>query len=64
MLIGRMHPVGPLLLALAAGLLARPAEAQVMPDGPTLTAADLRSAQDLSGDWTWSIDPYRDGQAG
>ncbi len=64
MLIGRMHPVGSLLLALAAVLLARPAEAQVMPDGPTLAAADLRSAQDLSGDWTWSIDPYRDGQAG
>ncbi|MEO5705754.1 MAG: glycoside hydrolase family 2 TIM barrel-domain containing protein [Alteraurantiacibacter sp.] len=38
--------------------------AQVMPDGPVLAAADLRDAQDLSGEWTYSIDPYRDGMAG
>ncbi len=38
--------------------------AQVLPSGPVLAAADLRPAQDLSGEWTWSIDPYRDGMAG
>ncbi|PTT06060.1 glycoside hydrolase family 2 protein [Caulobacter sp. HMWF025] len=31
---------------------------------PTLTRADLRAGQDLSGRWTYSIDPYRDGLAG
>ena len=41
-----------------------PAQAQVRPDGPVLAAADLREAQDLSGPWTWSVDPYRDGMAG
>lgn len=40
------------------------AQAQVLPDGPVLAAADLREGQDLSGEWTYSIDPYRDGQAG
>lgn len=30
----------------------------------TLTAVDLRPHQDLSGAWTWSIDPYRDGLFG
>lgn len=38
--------------------------AQVLPDGPVLAAADLRAAQDLSGEWTYSIDPFRDGMAG
>jgi beta-glucuronidase len=32
--------------------------------GAVLTAADLRPHQDLSGRWTYSIDPYRDGEAG
>ncbi|MFA7587095.1 MAG: glycoside hydrolase family 2 TIM barrel-domain containing protein, partial [Novosphingobium sp.] len=63
MLIGKMRLVR-LLLALATTLLVSPAFAQVMPDGPVLSAADLRASQDLSGQWTWSIDPYRDGQAG
>lgn len=63
MLIGKMRLVR-LLLALAATLLVSPAFAQVMPNGPVLSAADLRASQDLSGQWTWSIDPYRDGQAG
>ncbi|MDZ4139036.1 MAG: glycoside hydrolase family 2 TIM barrel-domain containing protein [Erythrobacter sp.] len=46
------------------GLLSLPAAAQVMPEGPVLAAADLRGGQDLSGQWNWSIDPYRDGLAG
>jgi beta-glucuronidase len=29
-----------------------------------LTAADLRPHQDLGGRWTYSVDPYRDGEAG
>jgi beta-glucuronidase len=45
-------------------LPAAPAAAQLMPDGPVIAAADLREGQDLSGEWTWSIDPYRDGLAG
>ncbi len=40
------------------------AQAQVLPDGPVLAAADMRGGQDLSGEWTYSIDPYRDGMAG
>lgn len=31
---------------------------------PTLTRADLREGQDLSGTWRYSVDPYRDGLAG
>lgn len=31
---------------------------------PLLTAADLRPHTDLSGVWTYSVDPYRDGEAG
>jgi beta-glucuronidase len=31
---------------------------------PTLTRADNREGQDLSGTWHYSVDPYRDGQAG
>ncbi|MXO57988.1 beta-glucuronidase [Altererythrobacter salegens] len=49
------------ILALAA---AGPLAAQVLPDGPVLAAADLRPEQSLDGEWTWSIDPYRDGAAG
>ncbi|TIX49855.1 beta-glucuronidase [Alteraurantiacibacter aquimixticola] len=40
------------------------AGAQVLPDGPLLASADMREGQDLSGEWTYSIDPYRDGMAG
>ncbi len=32
--------------------------------GPTLTRADRREGQDLSGTWNYSIDPYRDGISG
>jgi beta-glucuronidase len=46
------------------GLLSFPVAGQVMPEGPILAAADLRGGQDLSGQWNWSIDPYRDGLAG
>ena len=38
--------------------------AQLLPTGPVLASADMRPAQELSGEWTYSIDPYRDGQAG
>lgn len=31
---------------------------------PTLTRADNREGQDLSGTWRYSVDPYRDGLAG
>jgi len=31
---------------------------------PTLTRADNRDGQDLSGTWRYSVDPYRDGLAG
>lgn len=31
---------------------------------PLLTAADLRPHTELSGTWTYSVDPYRDGEAG
>jgi len=31
---------------------------------PLLVAADLRDGLDLSGQWNWSIDPYRSGIAG
>jgi beta-glucuronidase len=50
---------GWLLLALAA-----PLAAQVSPAGPVLAAADLREGQSLDGEWTYSIDPYRDGAGG
>lgn len=32
--------------------------------GPVLTRADLRDGQSLTGAWTYSIDPYRDGLLG
>jgi len=51
-------------LALVLLLPAAPALAQLLPEGPVLAAADLRDGQDLSGEWTYSIDPYRDGAAG
>jgi beta-glucuronidase len=56
-----------LMLVFAGWLLllaAPPLAAQVVPDGPILAAADLRPAQSLDGEWTYSIDPYRDGAAG
>lgn len=31
---------------------------------PLLVSADMREGVDLSGEWTWSIDPYRAGVAG
>jgi len=40
------------------------ASAQVVPDGPILASADLREGTSLDGEWTYSIDPYRDGVAG
>jgi beta-glucuronidase len=40
-------------------VLAAPATA-----APVLVAGDIRPAQDLTGPWRWSADPYRDGVAG
>ena len=63
--LGRIaHPLALLFILVAALLGPRPVGAQVLPSGPVLAAADLREGQDLSGPWNWSIDPYRDGQAG
>ena len=45
-------------------LVAAPLAAQVLPAGPILAAADLREGQSLDGEWTYSIDPYREGAAG
>jgi beta-glucuronidase len=53
-----------LIAALLLGILAQPLAAQVVPEGPVLAAADLREGQSLDGEWTWSVDPFRDGQAG
>jgi beta-glucuronidase len=53
-----------LLAALLALLVAAPLAAQVLPEGPVLAAADLREGQSLDGEWTYSIDPFRDGAAG
>lgn len=52
------------LAALLALVLTQPLAAQLMPEGPILAAADLREGQSLDGEWTYSIDPYRDGAAG
>ena len=48
-------------LALPAAAIAQ--DAPLLPH-PMLTSADMRESLDLSGPWTWSIDPYRDGLAG
>jgi beta-glucuronidase len=53
-----------LIAALLIGILAQPLAAQVLPEGPVLAAADLRAGQSLDGEWTYSVDPFRDGQAG
>jgi beta-glucuronidase len=45
-------------------ILAQPLTAQVLPEGPVLAAGDLREGQSLDGEWTYSVDPYRDGAAG
>jgi beta-glucuronidase len=52
------------LAAVAALLFGAPLAAQVLPAGPILAAADLRVGQSLDGEWTYSIDPYREGAAG
>ena len=54
------------LAALAAFAFAGAAAAQDAPrlPHPLLVSADMRDSLDLSGPWTWSIDPYRDGLSG
>jgi beta-glucuronidase len=44
--------------------LAIPALAQTRDQGVTLSASHNRAGQDLSGEWAYSIDYYRDGQFG
>lgn len=56
-------------LAISAPAAAQPAPAQPLPlatiaNSPRLAAADLRPGVDLSGEWHYSIDPYRAGLAG
>jgi beta-glucuronidase len=48
--------------AACALILAAPLAAEA--SSPTLTRADNRDGQDLSGTWHYSVDPYRDGLAG
>ena len=52
------------ILVLLVLFVAPPVAAQVIPEGPVLAAADLREGQSLDGEWTYSVDPYRDGAAG
>jgi beta-glucuronidase len=54
------------LFGLALFLIPTLAGAQSAPllPHPILADADMREALDLSGPWTWSVDPYRDGLAG
>ncbi|WP_369062221.1 glycoside hydrolase family 2 TIM barrel-domain containing protein [Caulobacter sp. 73W] len=52
------------ILAAAAFGLALLGAAGAKAAGPVLTRADLRDGQSLSGAWTYSIDPYRDGLLG
>ena len=47
--------------AFALSLMAPPSASA---SSPTLTRADNRDGQDLSGTWRYSVDPYRDGLAG
>jgi beta-glucuronidase len=51
------------LAALAFSGAALAQDAPLLPH-PILTSADMRQSLDLSGPWTWSIDPYRDGLGG
>src|SRR5437868_6835473 len=60
--IGRLAAMV-LALVLASPATAQSAQAPLLPH-PILAAADMRDTLDLSGPWTWSIDPYRDGLAG
>lgn len=52
------------LLLHGGALAAQVVPAPVTVGGPVLAAADLREGQDLSGEWTYSIDPYREGVTG
>ncbi len=58
-----------LAVALVAGTAAAEPPSATLPlatvaSEPLLVAADLRDGTDLSGAWTYSIDPYRSGIAG
>src|SRR3954464_14432204 len=61
--IGRIAASILLALLLVSPAAAQPGPAPLLPP-PILAAADMREALDLSGPWTWSIDPYRDGLGG
>ncbi|MBV9884432.1 MAG: beta-glucuronidase, partial [Sphingomonadaceae bacterium] len=51
------------LFALALPAAAFAQDGPLLPH-PILVSADMREALDLSGPWTWSVDPYRDGLYG
>jgi beta-glucuronidase len=53
-----------LIATLITVVVAPPIAAQVLPEGPVLAAADLRDGRSLDGEWTYSVDPFRDGMAG
>jgi beta-glucuronidase len=55
-----------LIAAIAASLIASPAfpEQPTPLAAPILVDADMRPSLALGGNWTWSIDPFRDGIAG
>jgi len=59
-----------MILTLLAAAMAGPAVAQqallnaTVATEPLLVAADMREGVELSGEWHWSIDPYRSGLAG
>jgi beta-glucuronidase len=51
------------LVAFALPVMTRAQDAPLLPHN-ILASADMRDSLDLSGAWTWSIDPYRDGLGG
>ena len=70
-MVGQLTRLCVALVSLLLIDLASPAALQVPPSAtapllpaPVLVDSDHREALDLSGAWTWSIDPYRDGLYG
>src|SRR3569623_1044020 len=61
--LGRIAASMVLAFLLASPVAAQGARAPLLPH-PVLADADRREALDLSGPWTWSVDPYREGLAG
>jgi len=55
--------LGSMFAALLLPAAATAQDAPLLPH-PILSGADMRDSLDLSGPWTWSVDPYRDGLGG